>query len=791
MVNPAFQPKTASAAACAAPQPVAATPATPLAKRLGLLLALALVCLLCTACALLGNAAVTVTQAAGPNLALLALPAYDDPDAGQTQTADTAEDYMPVDLWLDATQNMGGINPSVNSMYPHASRKYREGGFHYHYGYRTGWYENLLMDFLTAAGETRVRTLRYGNEYLPESFLDEYGLTAANDEARASVWRDMHTAALEKSAGLFNAMAADDMSASFYALGSAAWVNRLTAFDTQGLENPTLAGAMSTALDAQIAGIADGDSRFVLTAGANGEQCALYTALDNLDVNKLSVITVDPASVRKVSGTDDAGKPLAFYEALLRQKGVFDLGLCVGVLDFQLDYIGQIASVSTANLSEPLIWGHVILNDKKQTFINLGVMPRRMLTLVIGTRARVEGFIDRLSTAIDADRALQGLRGPQNGELSYTENSQTVTQQPFSFEWNHTVIARPGMGYYTQHTQGATLAVENTALDGAADTVTDTAAQPNATASTGESTGAVNQASTNTDASKTTDESTGAAKSTGATQTAAESPAITTAAPISDSTATTTAAPVGDSTVTTSQSGLPLVSLAPDEKGQYASTAFSIRFPITQNADGAQLDVSSLSGAGIRTLSNLVLTKALANTPQNAAAGGAQTIPYRDKLYVFEQNQPIEAFTLTGITQSGNELVCTVAVNGGALQTGYYRLRLGADVTGEQVAWETVPWIDGAASVSATVTDAQVYAWETLTAAITEYDRDAKGMPRMFLHAWGGYTEKLYHGLRIPDCPPVYRSIHLAELAAQFRGAAASDTSPLIRYAFEVFAGNP
>ena len=48
-------------------------------------------------------------------------------------------------------------------------------------------------------------------------------------------------------------------------------------------------------------------------------------------------------------------------------------------------------------------------------------------------------------------------------------------------------------------------------------------------------------------------------------------------------------------------------------------------------------------------------------------------------------------------------------------------------------------------------------------------------------------TDKLYHGLTVPDFPPVYRNVRLKDLVDQLRAAAASDQSPLIRYAFEVF----
>lgn len=689
-------------------------------KRLGLVLALVCACAALTACSTLEKLAAALPSASpaasGPNLSLIALNGYTDQEGGGTDASATGADYMAIDLWLDGTQNMGGVSAIESSMYPHAGKKYHEGGFHYHYGTRAGWYESLLRDFLVAAGDTRVRTLRYGNETFPNGALEAYGLTGTDAESTASLWRDLHTGALGTTAGFFSSMSAEDMTGSFYALGSPVWVNRIDGLDTQELENPSLSGAMSTALSAQIASIAAGDANYVLSAGRDGQNCAFYTALQNIDTEKLSVLTVDPASIRKVSGSDTGGKPVAWYEQALRNAGVFDKGLCVGVLDFTLDYMGQMSTVGSASLSEPLIWGRVILDEKKQTFVNLGVMPRHMLTFVIGSKTMVNGFIDSLSTAIDADRSLKGLRGPQSGELTYAANGETITQQPFTFAWNHTVIARPGMGLYTQHTEGAVLEAD----------------------------------AANASASHT-------------------------------------------ATATEGASGLPLLTLTPDAKGKQPDRTLTVRFPIAASADGAKLDVSKLSGASIEPISSLLLSDVLDNTPANAAAesNGAQTIAYRDKLYVFSTGKESSAFSITDITQESDELVCTVAASGAALKAGYYRLRLTADVTADQVAWENIPWIDESENASATITEADVYTWETFTAAITKFDRDAKGLPKMFQHAWGGYTEKLYHGLRVPDFPPVYKALHLQELTTQIRSAAASDTSPLIRYAFEVFVQNP
>ena len=682
-------------------------------KRAALLLVLAAALFALSGCAalktLVGDAAPATSAAAGPNLNLLDLPAYDDPDASDTGVSASGAEYMPVDLWLDATQTMGGIDTNDVSMYPHTGKKYREGGFHYRYGAQTGWYESLLRDFLAAAGETRVRALRFGNETMPDAFLASYGLSADSDEAAASIWRDLHTVATDANERLFSQFSAEDMAGSFYSLGSPAWLNRQQALDPTALENPALAPAMDAALSAQTLAISEGQSGFVLDGGADGAACAFLTALRNIDASRLSVITVDPAAMRKLAGSDASGKPLAYYEQALRDLGVFDRGLCVGVLDFQLDYLGQMSTFTTAALSEPLVWGRVILDEKKQTFERLGVMPRRLITLVIGTRARVNALIERLGEAIDSDRTLKGLRGPENGELTYAAEGETVTQQPFAFEWNHTVIARPGMGYYTQHTEGSALSVA-----GADD------AEPT-------------QAGTGAD-------------------------------------------------------GLPQLTLTADANGTMPDAELTVRLPVEKSADGATLDVSHLTGARIQPVVSLLLAQTLPNTPANAADRSGQTIAYRDALYRFTLGAEADAFTLESVVREGDELVCRIDVHGDRLKSGFYRLLLAADATGDQVAWETVPWIDGEHSVSAAVTDAEVYAWETFAAAATEYDRDTKGLPKMFQHAWGPYTDKLYHGLRVPDFPPVYRSVGLSELVGQIRAAAASDTSPLIRYAFELRA---
>ena len=686
-------------------------------RPLLLLLMLVAVCAMLTACSAVGQfTPQTAQETGGPNLNLISLDPYIDPEVETSAQSTDAVAYTTVDLWLDATQNMGGINTNEESIYPHSSKKYREGGFHYRNGDDVGWYENVLNAFLSISGETNVRILRNGNETMSDAFLKSYQLPTSGSDAGRSVWRDLHTSAIGATSSLFKTMSAEDMSDSFYTLGSRTWLNRLSTLASAQLENPDLAGLMSDALNAQQDGIAAGEPGFAykLENDNDRKQCALYSAIENLDLSRLSIITVDPSSVTVLSEQTIGSDPVEYYVQLLNERGVFQAGLCVGVLDFQLDYIGQMTTLCTAHFSEPLLWGRLLVT-RQNAFMGLAAMPRRLITLVIGTRTRVETLIGRMQSAFDKDPELSEVRGPQKGELSYTANGETVVQAPFTFEWNHTLIVRPSMGFYSQHTQGATMTVSGTS---------DT--------------------------------------QEGTQRPAAES------------------------------DGLLRLTFSPDAEGARPDQTLVVRFPITSNSDGAKLDVNRLVDTKLSALSSLLLEGTEANTEANRArlARGEKIIPYRDLVYVFKEGTESDAFTLQSIVQEGDELVCRIAVSGDLLKAGYYRLLLAADATGDQVAWDAVPWIDGEQTVSATVNPDDVQRWVDFTALITKYERNGNYVPTQFQNAWGGSTESYKGEDHVPDFPPVYRSIGLQTLTEQIRKAASSETSTLIRYVFEVYVPN-
>lgn len=657
---------------------------------------------------------------AKPNLGLLEMEPYQDGQSQDPHVTDGGEDYLRLDLWLDATQGMGGVNPYEESMYPHFGWRYREGGFHYRLGHHTGWYENVLRGMLGAAQGSRTRVLRYGNERLPESYLKASGLAPwnASQERLRSLRRDLMTYAVDPLPSVFGEMSAEDMALSFYALGSP-MLNQMARFAQDGgaeLENPGQVEAMSQVLEGQIASIGAGRGAvegFLAKESKEENDYPLLYALENIDLSRLSVILCDPASLRSLSGTTTAGEPVAYLRQLLQQRGLFDQGLTVGLYAFQLDYVGQIASVGAADLREPLIWGKPIFDNKKNTIQYMAPMPRLALALVVGERARVESYMAELNARLNADQDLYGLRGPQEGELTYARQGATVTQQPFGFAYWHTLISRPQPGYYTQHSPGAALEI------------------------------------------------------TGGEGQVAE------------------------------ENGFHTVFLAPDQEGVQQDRRLAVSFPLAGDAQGAAMDLSRLQDARVEVLSALLLDRTVPSGGEAQAGEEEQVLPLRDKLYVFSRqeqpfaNQPeASPFALEGLTLNQDSLVCSLAVEGAKLAEGYYRLQINAYLTAQEVVWLPVDWIDGPGSLAATITREDIVAWETFAQAVHQYDAKKQAIPRAFTHAWGPYTSKLYHGLAVPDVPPVDKAPGLRELAAQLRQAATPPRTSLVCYVFDVFVDN-
>jgi len=396
-----------------------------------------------------------------PDLRLLEQPAYKEP-VPTAAAEPEAQSAIRLDLWLDASQVMGGINPNEKSMYPHASRKYREGGFHYRYENQPSMYETMLRCLLSGMEDSRVRLLRFGNERLTDEFLMDHVAAEASQEQLCSIRRDMLTYAIDPMPDLLEGFSGEKMTDSFYSLGTPQ-LNQMANLNARFLENPELSKVMAQALDQQIHAIAKGydDS---LNASADDTDYPLLYALENLDLNRLSVITFDPAAIRKLNAVDQSGDSHALVQEILSQHGVFDSGMAVGLYAFTLDYMGQMGSFGSADFSEPLLWGRLDFNNYTGKTDGILVMPRTLLMLVIGKSTEVDTFTAVFEKELAACETLKVPRGPQNGQLTYTRAGQTVVQEPFGFAYDYTLFSRPSLEVITQQTEGASVSAEGASI---------------------------------------------------------------------------------------------------------------------------------------------------------------------------------------------------------------------------------------------------------------------------------------------------------------------------------------
>lgn len=433
-------------------------------KRLQWLVCLAALLCLCS-CSVMEHlpAALQPTSPTGasnlPDLRQLVMPAAQQ-NPWQPAAAGQAQSTMQVDLWLDASQLTGGINPHAESLFPHRSNRFREGGFHYRYENQTGWYENLLRDLLAAAEGSRVRVLRSGNEHITDEELLASGLTSdTSPEVLRSLRRDLLTYAIDPMPSLFSTFSSDRMEDSFYALYSPK-MNQLPALMANHrplLENPDQAEAMSDWLNRLIASYDREKDALPLPRLLTEDFSPLTQSIANLDASRLSVITCDPLTLRRLTGTGLDGSPVPYLEQLIRERGLFDQGLCVHLYAFQLDYLGQIHAVGAADLSQPLIWGRLDYNQSKGEVKGVLPMPRPLLMLVVGTPQQVDAYTAALNQKLDTDPALKGLRGPDKGQLTYSRDGSTVTQQPFTFSYQQTRLQRHGVEPYTNAASTITL----------------------------------------------------------------------------------------------------------------------------------------------------------------------------------------------------------------------------------------------------------------------------------------------------------------------------------------------
>lgn len=650
------------------------------------------------------------TVEASPALELLSMPAYEETAEAVPAAVSSEAETLRVDVWLDASQVMGGVNEHEDSIYPRASAKYRQGGFHYRYQDQVGWYENVLKDVLTAAEGSRTRLLRAGSERLTDGFLRSQGFDGTEEQLR-SFRRDLLTYAIDPMPDVFSGFSSEKMTDSFYALGSPL-MNQMERFAGDGgalLENPGRVEQMSQALQDFVAAFHQKKQEppAEYSAVEKDDDSPLFYALQNLDTSRLSVITCDPAALRRLAGTEVSGAPVDYLEEILQERGIFDQGLMVGLYVTQLDYMGQMTSFGAADFAEPLLWGRPDYAENRTTQGAMP-MPRILLMLAVGQPEQVRAYTEKLNRLLEADASLQGTRGPEKGQLCYTAHGETVTQEPFSFFYEYTEIQRPSAGLYTQRADGFTVQTEQETVS--------------------------------------------------------------------------------------RENGLYTVRLT----GREGREEINLRWPL-QAVEGAEtLDLSQLTGTSVRAIDSLLLDSVLPNTPETAedSREDRQILTLRDKRYVFvRQNDPFAGgkeenpFALTEIrwNREKGQLEVNLQVDHVKLKSGYYRLEVEASLSGKQILWPKVEWID---RLGTEITNSQISTWESFTQHLYRCGRRLKNVPKQFDHAWGPATSKPYQDVAIPDFPPVYRALHLQELVQQLREGANVENVPLIRCVFDVFVAD-
>jgi len=671
------------------------------------------------------------TTPAEPNLGMLFMAPYQEAEEiAESRAEERSSSRYQVDLWLDGSQLMGGVNPHASNIYPHFSPQYREGGFHYRFNDTVGWYQRVLTSMLEAAAENWVRVLRFGNERLPDSLFKEEGLAPqdASPATLRSLRRDLFTYAIRPLRSVFDGMSAENMKNSFYCLGSIQ-MNQMSRFEADGgieLENPNMVAQMDALLNRVIQRLTDKegpDPDLLAHQSREGDDYPLLYALENIDLSRLSVIVFDPAGIRNLSRMATAGSWSTYVEELLVNLGVFDRGLAVGLYAFQMDYMGQMASVSAADLSEPFIWGKPLYNKTRPFNLYAAPMPRIAMALVIGPEERVQDYMGKLDGMLEKigknspEGAEEEKRGPLNGELTYGRSGVLAIQELFAFEYWNTLIVRPSGEHYSQHTSNVTLTVAE-----------------------------------------------------------------------------------GDGWVE-ERNGLQTVILSPQENGGYMDRTLRLSFPRQGDGQWIETDYSTLENACVEVTSTILLAEILPNIPSTARepAKGEQIITFRDRLYIYtHRDNPFGSdskgspFTLKTMEPSGDgqEMACTLEVEGSILEAGYYRLEVQADLPGNGVEWVSVDWIDGDISQAAPIPDPnEVAHWEAFSAEMARYEKDRRYVIPEFEHAWGTKVPKRY-SVSVPDCPPVEKAIGLVELTNQIRNAATQDERVFMRYVFDIFVDN-
>ena len=351
--------------------------------------------------------------AASPDLGTLRYTPPQTPAVEESESPQTENRVIPLDLWMDATPNVGGVNLIADTLYPTgSSAQYYQGGFHYLWqdNYREfhGWYLDLLTALPELLGPQRsqVRVLRYDDGLFPEELLSKHGLTADSAEAAASLQRDLRVWATQATAETFTEMVQPGPE-NFYTPGAPAAARA----DQVALENPAQAQALLAAQQEGLALQQAGDASALVCQEEGGSH--LLTALRYLDPSHLNLITLDTWSLGSLDAVID-GRLADPYAAVLEEHGLFHGGdTAMTVFALRLDYVGAVTSFAWETPAEALQWGR--LSRGNSGLWRECAMPRCMLLLLLGPQDEVSETAQRLESLF-AGEVFTQVRGFQDGD---------------------------------------------------------------------------------------------------------------------------------------------------------------------------------------------------------------------------------------------------------------------------------------------------------------------------------------------------------------------------------------
>lgn len=394
--------------------------------------------LLCFVLALTLLPALALAQGV-PDLSLLV---YETPErmAPMEATGAARARIIPIDLWLDGTENMGGINGIEGTIYQGAEESIYSGGFHYLQSYGWGgkelhgWYLDILTALPTLLGDGQAtwRVMRYGDEKISDELLGEFGLDPARG---ASLRRDLMTYANGVDAQLFREMV-QPTAANFYGLGTEG-MERIGMLDD--VENADCREALAAAQAALLARAREGSAGAVMDREA-GESHFLQ-ALESMDTTRLNVLTLDTWSL----GNDQAARGdtlTSVYQETLEALDLFaGQGLAVTFFALRLDYVGSITSYGMLRPQEAMHWGRLLQAENGR--YKECAMPRDMLMILIGREDEVDEVAGRLERFLQTDETLNDAQGrgfhPGDGAVvavNYFYDDELYERTNFTFAYD-------------------------------------------------------------------------------------------------------------------------------------------------------------------------------------------------------------------------------------------------------------------------------------------------------------------------------------------------------------------